>query len=557
MTGTILENLSNRKLCVVVAIILLIQAVSFFIGAVIAPSPSNTEQLLAVKCVPKDRDQLSIPRYSLLKNGIQSKNCRIVSSVKNSNESIVFAFQMPLPREGILLTYSRWMSNLIAILIPDITYASWLESSQSTKGDDYINGTITMKVRLAVKNKGEEWKEYRRKDSLKRFINCHITAEKRHNEQKYDCEMMQLFELQSLFYDYYLINIEFGDDLNNEERHGYLTDLNLVAIHQNGGFTKIWLSLKTIFTTVTLLTLIWFCKRLRQLIREITLLERMLIILGCAITQLNIPLEFLTLWFDLPFMNFLSDVRQGILYCALLSFWIVFTGEHLMDEVHRSRLSSYFKQLSVVLVASFALFVFDSTERGIQWIDPFFSIWEVDSHLALVFIITASISSALYFGFLSYNIWLVLRNISAKQTSLPAMSSTRRLIYQGIIYRFKFLLLATLVCAALTIIAYILGQVSEEAYQFDDEPYSTNLQWSSAMFTTVYAMWNCYIITLLILYAPSHKGLGPNVDTMSEEIEFSRLTTETKDMNEACSSEERNESDMKLLQDLATKQSID
>jgi hypothetical protein len=39
------------------------------------------------------------------------------------------------------------------------------------------------------------------------------------------------------------------------------------------------------------------------------------------------------------------------------------------------------------------------------------------------------------------------------------MSSTRRLVYQGIIYRFKFLLLATLICAAATVVAYIMGQV--------------------------------------------------------------------------------------------------
>ena len=30
------------------------------------------------------------------------------------------------------------------------------------------------------------------------------------------------------------------------------------------------------------------------------------------------------------------------------------------------------------------------------------------------------------------------------------------------------------------------------------------------MFTTVYALWNCYVITLLILYAPSHKE-GSNI----------------------------------------------
>lgn len=54
----------------------------------------------------------------------------------------------------------------------------------------------------------------------------------------------------------------------------------------------------------------------------------------------------------------------------------------------------------------------------------------------------------------------VFMNISSKRQSLPAMSSARRLHYEGIIYRFKVLMLATLLCAAMTVIGFILGQVS-------------------------------------------------------------------------------------------------
>ncbi|CAG2107628.1 unnamed protein product, partial [Medioppia subpectinata] len=217
-----------------------------------------------------------------------------------------------------------------------------------------------------------------------------------------------------------------------------------------------------------------------------------------------------------------------------------------------------------VLVAYIALFIFDLSERGIQWFDPFFTIWEVDSRFALIFIITASIASIGYFMFLCFHIWLAFRNISTKQSSLPSMSSTRRLIYQGIIYRFKFLLLATLVCAAATVVAYIMGQVTEDQWHWEDaDPYVEPLQWTSAMFTTVYALWNCYVITLLILYAPSHKELGQNVDSMSEEIEFNRLTehdenNEHKTENVMGSSGGTSEaSDMSLLQHLATKSNID
>jgi hypothetical protein len=35
----------------------------------------------------------------------------------------------------------------------------------------------------------------------------------------------------------------------------------------------------------------------------------------------------------------------------------------------------------------------------------------------------------------------------------------------GIIYRFKFLMLATLTCAAMTVIGFILGQVTQDKWK--------------------------------------------------------------------------------------------
>lgn len=120
----------------------------------------------------------------------------------------------------------------------------------------------------------------------------------------------------------------------------------------------------------------------------------------------------------------------------------------------------------------------------------------------LTFIFLAGLSAFTYFFFLCYMIWRVFCNISTKRSSLPSMSMARRLHYEGIIYRFKFLMLATLLCAALTITGFIIGQMSESQYRLDD---SIHLEFSSAFFTGVYGMWNIYIFALIILYAPSHK----------------------------------------------------
>lgn len=85
--------------------------------------------------------------------------------------------------------------------------------------------------------------------------------------------------------------------------------------------------------------------------------------------------------------------------------------------------------------------------------------------------------------------------------------AARRLHYEGIIYRFQFLMLATLLCAALTVIGFIMGQVSEGKWKWDD---NVEVEFTSAFLTGVYGMWNIYIFALIILYAPSHKQWPSN-----------------------------------------------
>lgn len=131
--------------------------------------------------------------------------------------------------------------------------------------------------------------------------------------------------------------------------------LTIQAINQNGGFTKVWVSLKTIYFPIVICVLAWYWRRVHMLSRSPALLEYLLLALGIALTFLNstfhilyfcnghvnyscliiilyclVPLEYLTLAYDMPFMLLLGDIRQGVFYAILLSFWLVFAGEHLM-----------------------------------------------------------------------------------------------------------------------------------------------------------------------------------------------------------------------------------
>lgn len=79
----------------------------------------------------------------------------------------------------------------------------------------------------------------------------------------------------------------------------------------------------------------------------------------------------------MPYIMLLGDIRQGIFYAQLLSFWLVFAGEHMLiqEAGGNSTLKSYWKHLSAVAIGCLSLFVFDVCERGAQLRNPFGSIW--------------------------------------------------------------------------------------------------------------------------------------------------------------------------------------
>ena len=130
--------------------------------------------------------------------------------------------------------------------------------------------------------------------------------------------------LGSLHHDYYLVNLRLPRIYDYEGHKvtlgnndiGKLRDLTLIGIHQNGGFTKVWLSLKTVFFPIILIEMWWMYRRLQLLPRSATLLEKMLLCLGASLTLLNLPMEYFTLSFDMPWINLFNDIKQGLFYAG-------------------------------------------------------------------------------------------------------------------------------------------------------------------------------------------------------------------------------------------------
>lgn len=154
---------------------------------------------------------------------------------------IVFVFQMPLPREGKNLDYSRWQQNLIGILQTDISYDQKIYNEP--------NSEISLDMRMAYRNKEDpedEWKYYA-SSMEKRDLSCH--ADNLTDKYLYNCDTIPVFEMGSLHHDYYLLNVRIPVDSEQKMNLniGFIVDLHLAVIYQNGGFTKVWVSLKTIF----------------------------------------------------------------------------------------------------------------------------------------------------------------------------------------------------------------------------------------------------------------------------------------------------------------------
>ena len=213
---------------------------------------------------------------------------------------LVFVFQMPLPHEGRTLDDSKWQQSLTGFLKTDI------DSEQKIYNEP--NTEISLDLKLFYRNKEDpegDWKYY--SSSLeKRDLNCH--ADNQTDKYMYQCDTIPVFEMGSLHHDFYLLNVRIPVDSDKKMNLdiGYIRDLNLAVIYQNGGFTKVWVSLKTVFFPFIVAIMIWFWHRVHLLQRKPVLLEYMLIYLGAALTFLNRKLA----------LNFLSSLKSHRNYCS-------------------------------------------------------------------------------------------------------------------------------------------------------------------------------------------------------------------------------------------------
>ncbi|XP_034438605.1 protein wntless homolog isoform X2 [Hippoglossus hippoglossus] len=475
MAGAIIENMSTKKLVFLGFFILVFQILSIMIGALIAPSPTSAIHYSATKCINRHR-----ARGWLMPWG--SNRCHQVKSFDEplaktlDANDIVFAVHVPLPN----MEMSPWFQYVLAVLQFDIEFKMINQIE-----DDVI---ITIDAGIAYRDNGmSEWTTQFHSVE-QRPLRCMLGVPKTYENEGsfYQCDPIPFMELGTVAHKYFLINLRLPVNDTMNVGIGEIKDIHMVGIHQNGGFTKVWISIKTVFSPWILVATAWYWYRISLMARPPVLLEKVIFALGVSMTFLNVPVEWLSLGFEWTWMLLFEDVQQGVFYATLFCFWVIFCGEHLMDQSQRNRLSAYWWQVGIVVFGSSVLLIFDLSERGVHLINPFYSVWasDIGTKVSFTFIVVAGLSVCLYFLSLCHMVHCVFRNIGGKVQQLPAMPEARRLCYKGIIFRFKFLML-----------------VSEGHWHWGDY----TLQVNSAFLTGIYGMWNLYVFTIIFLYAPSHK----------------------------------------------------
>ncbi len=127
---------------------------------------------------------------------------------------IIYAFQLPLPRNGQVLRLHRSFQMMTCVLNLNINFNSedqlnlLFNDENSTK----VEQEMQFELKLAYNNDNKDsnfndnWKLMAKNDLNKKFV-C-----SKSNSYSVDCDLVQLFELGSVFHEYYLINLKFKEN---------------------------------------------------------------------------------------------------------------------------------------------------------------------------------------------------------------------------------------------------------------------------------------------------------------------------------------------------------
>ncbi|KIH59539.1 hypothetical protein ANCDUO_10222 [Ancylostoma duodenale] len=209
---------------------------------------------------------------------IRPRQCNIIGDLSSFTPSsfdlreIVFVAQMP---------HMRYVSEYYTNCLVD-------------------KASLGLEVRLGYRvntDAADEWHELIA-TNITRSLECSISPDKKSNGNMYECGVIDLFEMGSNNYPFYLLNIRIPinqtacrtNPRSPNCQIGKITNLRVVTIHQNGGFTLVWLWLKTLLFPAMVAAIWWYWSRVDKLARKPLLLEKAIMTLGVSMAILDCKL---------------------------------------------------------------------------------------------------------------------------------------------------------------------------------------------------------------------------------------------------------------------------
>eukprot|EP00117_Sycon_ciliatum_P028413 scpid24281/ scgid22839/ Protein wntless homolog; Integral membrane protein GPR177 len=498
MAPSLLETLSTTRLALTLSgsgVVLLMAA---WLGAYVAPDPMGHQSNLMRFC-----DTAGMKSNQL----VDSQTCahrelsNIAESVQRKTEAHDLVMWTQFPHANSGLSMSKWFQFMAASMM--------VELDEDSEHQYHPQSKLTFEATLAYKHKlnDSEWTVMA--ESLQEWD---FTCKREHNS--WNCEQINFFELGSCHHATYLVNLRLPTYKGKNRRIGTLYDIWITEIHQNGGFTKVLLGVRTFFFHMTAILFSFYLRRVYKSGSSVTLLQKAVGALGFSVLLLNAPVEFISLFKDVPGLLLWSDIRQGAFYAFLVLFLIVFMGEHSADK-GETTWKSYKYPIFFTAITSGCLLVFDLSERGRQLWDPFHSVWSNDNSRwwGMFFISSALFMLCLDVLYLFYLTFTAIKSLRAKIFSLHSMTESRRMQYKFTLRRVVGVCSATLLVAVLSITLFAIMHFSEVSMKWD-EVKTANM--NSGAYLSIYALANLYALNLLLLYSPADKE-SDDFDDVAEE----------------------------------------
>ncbi|XP_047123243.1 protein wntless homolog isoform X1 [Hydra vulgaris] len=542
MSQTLLESLSKKKLFLFSAFLLIGISGFFILGGIKGADPATANIHIANLFKTNNLKKYNFanpqdwvwyrvnnPAENDKQGYTEEDFIHILHSGNKSQritpENLVLATKIPHPGRNRVM--HKAFQFMLVVMSVQMNFLSSNVDLATYNPKQIIDCTLEFSAKVGYNDSEEgtdieKWTELYRVENQRRPLKCtfvrlgpQLDGHYRHGDHLdgyYTCDDQHLFELGSVAHKHYIVNIIFPATQSNMHclagQENFFNGVHLTEIHQNGGYTISLFVAKTIMFPFIVAAFLFFHLRIQRENRKRVLLEKAIVVLNISTLVLLLPIDWLTLVADLPFMLLVSDLRQGLFYAALLIFWTLFAGEHIMDQKKRNDIFAYKIEIGCICCGCLSLLIFDLVERGTQLVNPFHTIWKKDigETIARIFIGVAGAASVFYCLFFMRLLWLVHRNINIMKTALPAMQEHRRFFYENRIYRFRVLLWATLVIVASTVTCFIVDQLNETAWKFEEHSLNDYVLVSSALHFGMFGMWSGYVFAVTIFYSPSGRS---------------------------------------------------